>query len=422
MLQIEVMLEVPLRIAAGLAGGQLERVGGVVRDVGTKQIVALLREGGQLANGSHPASGVLKALLDTSTGGLAGAVIGAGQAAVTAHSHYLIMQQMARLETLLSISTGIGVLNLATSVTSYALLSYRLGVLEQKIEGLYGYISEEFQKNRQAKLRAAILAAENAFGMEKPDSKKRQAHNAIDRFDEVRQFILQDIEDLFKSSPSIDRTVRALVHAIDMDSLLIRCHLELDELRSARNHLQKYLNKYEPQVNELVSRCLGDHRASFFHSSVSKADLYRFITIEDWLHRNDEKWTSNDTDDVCMKALDSYRNEFWDMNAIAGLKPGGPFSALPFTGDAAQMPTQLERIILAELLIEKYEGFRGFNAELEGIARLKISYSEWEKQQEEALVEAARNLADFTNLTEHEDYVILVDKEWLAEQTDSTAA
>ena len=67
MLQIEVMLEVPLRIAAGLAGGQLERVGGVVRDVGTKQIVALLREGGQLANGSHPSQAeYLRLCLDTS--------------------------------------------------------------------------------------------------------------------------------------------------------------------------------------------------------------------------------------------------------------------------------------------------------------------------------------------------------------------
>ena len=57
----------------------------------------------------------------------------------------------------------------------------------------------------------------------------------------------------------------ALAHAIDMDSMLIRCHLELDELCSARNHLHEYLTKYESQVNELVNRCLGDHRASFFH-------------------------------------------------------------------------------------------------------------------------------------------------------------
>ena len=352
------------------------------------------------------------------------ALFGALDVAVTARSHYLIMQQMARLETLLSFSTGIGVLNLATSLFSYTALSARLGVLEQQIKGLYAFISEEFQKDRQAKLNAAILAAKNAFGMENHYNKDTQAHNAIDRFDEVRQYILQDIEELFKSSPSLERTVNALVHAIDMDSMLIRCHLELDELRSARNHLQDYLNNYEAQVNELVGRCLGDHRASFFHESVSKADLYRFIAIEDWLHRNDENWTSNKSDDVCMKALDSYRSEFWDMNAIAGIKSDqAPLIALPsFKSDGLQTPTQLERITHAELLIESYEGFRGFNAELEAIARLEISYSEWERQQEEALATAKKNLADFTSLADHSDYVLLVDEEWLTEQTDSSAA
>lgn len=412
--QIEVMLEVPLKIAAGLASGQLERVGGVIREVGSKQVVAWLREGGQIVGNSNLPATVLKALLDTSTSGLAGAV----NSAVTAHSHYQIIQQLARLETLISLATGIGVLNLAVSVVSYKVLSRRLDHLEQKIEGLYGLIAEEFQKDRQAKLRAAILAAKNAFGMQKPENKVKQAHNAIDRFDEVREYILQDIDKLFESSPSLERTVSALVHAIDMDSMLIRCHLELDELNSARNHLHEYMDKYKPQVNELVNRCLGDHRASFFHESVSKADLYRFIAIEDWLHRDDNEWLSNETDDVCMKVFETYRKDFWDLNAIAGIKTdGAPLIAFPpFKSDGLQMPTQLERITLAELLIEKYEGFRGFNAELEGIAKLKVSYSEWEQQQVEALAKAK------INLEEHADYAVLVDKQWLDQQSDSTAA
>ena len=119
-----------------------------------------------------------------------------------------------------------------------------------------------------------------------------------------------------------------------------------------------------------------------------------------------------------MKVLENCRKEFWDLNAIAGIEADQTsFISFPaFKGDGLQMPTQLERITLAELLIEKFEGFRGFNAELGGIARLGISYSEWEKQQDEALAKAEVNLAD------HDDYVLLVDKEWLAEQSDETAA
>lgn len=416
--QIEVMLEVPLKIAAGLASGQLERVGGVIVDAANKQVVAWLREGGRIASGSNPASAVIKALLNVQTGGIANALIGAVDATATARSHYLIMQQLGRLETLMSISTGIGVLNLATSLLTYAVLSRRLDDLEQKIEGLYGLIAEEFQKDRQAKLRAAILAAKNAFGMSKRENKEKQAHNAIDRFDEVREYILRDIDKLFESSASLERTVSALAHAIDMDSMLIRCHLELDELCSARNHLDEYLTKYESQVNELVNRCLGDHRASFFHESVGKVDLYRFIAIVDWLHRNDNRWISNETDDILMKVLENCRKEFWDLNAIAGIETDkAPLIAFPaFKGDGLQMPTQLERITLAELLIEKFEGLRGFNAELEGIARLGISYSEWEQQQEEALSKVEKDLAD------HDDYVLLVDKEWLTAQSNSPAA
>lgn len=418
MLPLEVVFDVPPEIVRGLATGALERVGGVVRETGSKQVVMWLREGAKIAGNSDLASGALKTLLNVSTGGLASVATGAIDNVVAASRHNQIMQQLGRLETLMAISTGLGALNLAVSVVSYAALSARLGILEQKIEGLYDHIDGLFQENRQAKLRAAILAAKNAFGMEKLDNKKTQAHNAIDRFDEVRHFILQDIEELFTSSPSLERTAYALVHAIDMDSMLIRCHLEVDELSSARNHLDEYLTKYKLQVNELVNRCLGDHRASFFHESVGKADLYRFIAIVDWLHRDDKVWSSNDTDDVLMKVLESCRKEFWDLNTIAGIETNNaPLIAFPaFKGDGLQMPTQLERITLAELLIEKFEGLRGFNAELEGIARLGISYSEWEQQQEEALSKAERNLAD------HNDYVLLVDKEWLAEQSDSPAA
>ena len=50
--QIEVMLELPVKIAQGLASGQLKRVGGVIVDAASKQVVAWLREGGRIASGS----------------------------------------------------------------------------------------------------------------------------------------------------------------------------------------------------------------------------------------------------------------------------------------------------------------------------------------------------------------------------------
>jgi len=419
------MLDVPLKIAAGLASGQLERVGGVIRDVGSKQVVAWLREGGKIASNSNLAGGLLKTLIDVPTGGVASAVVGLIDTAVTAHSHYLIMQQLGRLETLLSISTGIGVVNLAVSSLSLPVLLKRLQALEKKIEGLYEHVAGAHRSAVQAKLSAAISAAQNAFDMEGPRNRSQQAHNAIDRFGEVRDYILEDIESLFKSSESLEDRVKAIVHAMQIDSMLIRCYLELDELSSARRHLNHYVERYEADVHDLVGICLGDNREAYFldTDNVSKKDLYRFVAIEDWLHRSDINWTNNESDSALMKVLIKYRISLRDNNVRTRSNSGSIRKNVPILNRLSDRKRDTQAnlslpdgLLQAELLIEKLEGLQGFKAELDAIARLGISHSEWQQQQNEALAMAEINLA------EHQDYVLLTDSEWLAHQSDSTAA
>ena len=74
---LEVALEVPLVIAKGLASGQLERAGGVVRDIASKHVVMWLREGGQIASNTDLAGGLLKTVLQASSGGMASTLTGA---------------------------------------------------------------------------------------------------------------------------------------------------------------------------------------------------------------------------------------------------------------------------------------------------------------------------------------------------------
>ena len=417
--QIEVMLEVPLRIAAGLASGQLERVGGVIRESGSKQVVAWLREGGKIASNTNFSSGLINNLLDASTGGLASAVTGAVHTAVTAHSHFLIMQQMARLETLIAISAGIGVVNIAVSTVSMVVLLKRLNELEKKINGLYEHITQEHRREKLAKLRAAISAAQNAFDMEQARNKEKQAHNAIDRFDEVRDYIINDLESFFKDSATLHDRVNGLVQAIQIDSMLIRCHLELDELSSAQKHLNEYTEKYESQVHELVGICLGGSRQAYFLDTddIDKHDLYRFVAIEDWLHRSDKKWNTNSVDSPLMKVLEKYRGSLTDSKEPQGPRQLGLLNRVPMLGRKNRIELRRrDRLLLAELLIEKFDGLRGFQAELKAIERLGTSYSQWQEQQNEALAKAEINLA------ERDDYALLVDEEWLAEQSDSSAA
>ena len=45
-MNLNVLFDVPAQVAQGLANGSLERVGGVVRDTSSKQVVMWLQEGG----------------------------------------------------------------------------------------------------------------------------------------------------------------------------------------------------------------------------------------------------------------------------------------------------------------------------------------------------------------------------------------
>ena len=75
-------------------------------------------------------------------------------------------------------------------------------------------------------------------------------------------------------------------------------------------------------------------------------------------------------------------------------------------GESEDHP-HIDVLTQSELLIENYQRFQGFYAEIEAIERLGIKHSEWEKQQREALERAEINLAN------HDDYVALVDNDAL---------
>ena len=124
--------------------------------------------------------------------------------------------------------------------------------------------------------------------------------------------------------------------------------------------------------------------------------MLRYIFVEHWL--------SNDENRLLTIILGN-RRDFWstDIADNKGIKKPGK-------------DHYLNALTQSELLIANLHQFHGFHAEIEAIERLGIPYAEWEKRQEEALAKANIDLA------EHDDYVLLVDKGWLTEQSDSPAA
>ena len=399
MLPLEVVFDVPPEIVRGLAIGALERVGGVIRETGSKQVVLWLREGGKIADNSHLAGGVLRSLLNVGSGGLTGVAFGALDAIVATNRHSQIMQQFSSITHLVTMVGGIGVLNIATTAVSTAIILKRINDLEKAIKDLGAGIAKVFATDRQVKMDTAINAANLALTMAGEDDRRSHAHLAIDRLYEARQQIWLEIDTLKASSPEAENNElmqKNLEQAMHLDSLYARCLLEIDNFALAKNFLASEHIDYRETSRSLVHRHLGIHRAVYFHHSVEESDLLRYIAIEHWLRAHENR---------ILEILRANRRDFWkkDIADEKNIKKLGK-------------DRYIDALTQSELLIENYSRYEGFLAEIEAIERLKISHSDWEQQQEEALARAEINLA------EHDDYVLLVDSEWLAEQSDTAAA
>lgn len=141
---VEATLQIPEYIAQGISNRIYERVGGVVRKVGSKQIVTWLREA------SEAGKPVVSDILSLS-----------------------------------SVGAVASVLNLAVTTTSFIIVLKRLGVIEQQLEQaqeVLQTIDYKVDLSFYANFRAAIDLANNAFTMNNSETRKMSAMQAINRF------------------------------------------------------------------------------------------------------------------------------------------------------------------------------------------------------------------------------------------------
>ena len=162
---------------------------------------------------------------------------------------------------------------------------------------------------------AAAIAAKNAIEMANGTNRESQAHNAIGMLNEARPHVWRDVEALFGSAPTPENNQLMLGHmlqAMCLETMLVRCLLEIDELNMAKQILESRLEEFEEPIRSLVHKCLGDRRATFFnHDAVTEIDLYRYIAIEQWLRRKD---------DVLVELVLAARPDFWKEEVIESSK------------------------------------------------------------------------------------------------------
>jgi hypothetical protein len=136
---------IPNWITEGLKNQAYERVGGVIREVGSKKVVSWLRE-------------VSPSLIQSST----------------------ILSQFG---------SAASILNLGVSVIGFAIVIQRLEEIEQRLKILekdVNQLNRKFDLSVYTNFRASLDLADNAFTMTKRENRINMATSAINRFLEVQ--------------------------------------------------------------------------------------------------------------------------------------------------------------------------------------------------------------------------------------------
>lgn len=422
---IEVLLQVSPRIAMGLASGQLERVGGVIVDSASKQVVAWLREGGQIRNNPDPASalprflfeGILQsANLESNDFSLgiatlvrkvgAGNLLGILDIAATAHSHHLLTLRLQAIQNMLAFTTRLGMLQLTLAGAGLLMMLKRFADIESLIETVFEQVSKAVAAqnlfNMEIKLNAALECAQVVMEAEPGNFKEAMAASLEFLLIQAREHCLSEFHAALKKEASdndIKTAQQRLAQAMHIDETRIRAFLEVGQNVLANSVMQERLGQYLAQTQEFIEYLLKDHRAVYFHKKVKETDLRRYLLIEQWL-RGEE--------DILWDVLLKHRKHFWDDKIKDAVDPA-PGLVLP--GKPAPKPAtmHLDALEQAENAIENFQRFEGFVLELKSIERLGISLREWE---------ALRNTENTVfvnkagvNLDEHDDYVLLVERD-----------
>jgi hypothetical protein len=366
---------VPNHIVHGISNGTYERVGGVVREIGSKQIVAWLRE---IHEKSDPV--------------------------------------LSNIMGLTSVSAVSSTLNLAVSTMGFMIVLKRLGIIEQQLEQaqeVLRAIDYKVDLSFYANFRAALDLAFNAFTMTNSETRKMSAMQAINRFLEAEHHYtkLTDIE-IGNGSPVADEYLSTLCLAYVTE---VRCYLELEELDTARRRLQEGATVLRPRFEKHVNTLLTSNPAAYLHPSLKeKVGLKRLTKVYQWLkpgldesdvfemHRENlfnlaqkpEVWinslpqgiriskggsaTQTNVFNGLAKQSKKLIGVLPSMSKISGAKTGSQEAVTqsPEKEIFGRLPAAME---LMETMVEDDNRLAMYESEVEMIHRLGMSFQEWQQ-------------------------------------------
>ncbi len=387
--RVDASFYIPEHIAQGLSNGTYERVGGVVREIGSKQVVAWLRE---IYEKSDP---VLSNILALS-----------------------------------SVNAVSSTLNLAISTMGFIIVRKRLDIIEQQLEQaqeVLRTIDYKIDLSFYANFRAALDLAFNAFTMANSETRKMSAMQAINRFLEAEHHYtkLTDIE-IGNGSQVADEYLSTLCLAYVTE---VRCYLELEELDTARRRLQEGATALRPRFEKHINTLLTSNPAAYLHPSLKEQiGLKRLTKVYQWLkpgldesavfemHRENlfnlaqkpKEWINSLPQAIRI----SKGSSVTQTNVFNGLaKQSKKFiGTLPLTSKTSGAKTGSQEAVmqspeieiygrlqatmrLMELIVEDDNRLAMYELEVEMIHRLGMSFQQWQQ-----LVPLSTTQGDGTNL------------------------
>ncbi|MDX2139399.1 MAG: hypothetical protein SF123_15050 [Chloroflexota bacterium] len=422
MANLQVLFEVPQTILNGLSTGVLERVGGVIRDATSKEIVTWLRDSDIISGITslpipNPVNWVLQAaqagvtLLDghvtrdvvygvgnqvsqvgqqvqnvanqvSVVSGQVAAV--SGQVAAVSGQVTGIAGQLGALTALNGFMASGMVLNFAMSGISLFATIKRLDKLSSQIEQLGHVVRSEFNYDRDLSFKVALQAARDIF--ESGDSKMsdQASRSALDNLYAAREHYMSEYERTLKTrqdANSIQLAQQYLLRALVAEVSRIRCYLATGNVQMTRQRLNEDLSVFRNASTRLVKHWLGSKPSLYFHKDNPGEYLDRFLYVQRWLQSPDDVYAVK-PQNALFNVVNEVRKDFWNEAVLVDENENliGQFIDRVRRGkDQNARVLQVEQIPInlanVEMIIENYQHLIGYDLELRS---MRLSLEDWQ--------------------------------------------
>ncbi|MEH2292324.1 hypothetical protein [Nostoc sp.] len=329
---------IPNWIAEGLKTQVYERVGGVIREVGSKKVVTWLRE-------------ISPHLIQNST----------------------ILSQFGSAAT---------VLNLGVSVIGFAMVIKRLGEIEQRLKILQQDVKQlnnKFDLAVNANFCAALDLARDAFTITKPENRLNMVNLAINRFLEAQHIYTGYFERALEEDIQVADEYLSLLFLTYVAKT--RCYFELEEIETARRCLEEgaeFLAKSVKKFVEKVFPYLDQQEEDQFYKNHSLLIPPTYITINGVITGVLGGWTT-----VIPKVESIFGGISIAQLAVPLILP--VFSLVGLVGglmginssEKEEKPKLTQPFQKIEAMIETYRRFEAYQTEIEVISKLDSSFQDW---------------------------------------------